>query len=113
MELTGFFFGPPPDYEAATLVPKKGDTETTRKALVRIRELLAALPEPWTHEPWETGMRAAAEDLGMKAGDLFMILRVAVTGSPVSPPLFESIEVLGKPETLERVDAALAKLGTL
>jgi glutamyl-tRNA synthetase len=40
-----------------------------------------------------------------------MVLRVAVTGSPVSPPLFESIEILGKEETLRRVDAALAKLG--
>ena len=110
MELTGFFFGPPPDYDAAALIPKKGDLTSTRNALARVRDMLAALPEPWTHEPWEAGMRALAEELGMKAGDVFMILRVAVTGSPVSPPLFESLEVIGKEETLARVDAALAKL---
>ena len=47
-------------------------------------------------------MRALAADLEMKAGDLFMLLRVAVTGSTVSPPLYESMEVLGKREVLAR-----------
>jgi glutamyl-tRNA synthetase len=110
MELTGYLFGPPPDYDATGLVPKKGTPEATRAALERIREILAQLPEPWTHEAWEAGMRGMAADLGMKAGDVFMVLRVAVTGSPVSPPLFESLEILGKEETLRRVEAALAKL---
>ena len=41
-------------------------------------------------------MRVIADNLGLKAGDLFMILRVAVTGSKVSPPLFESMEILGQ-----------------
>jgi glutamyl-tRNA synthetase len=58
-------------------------------------------------------MRAIAERLGMKAGDVFMILRVAVTGSTVSPPLFGSIEILGKHETLARVDSALDRLRAL
>ncbi|HEX8599487.1 MAG TPA: glutamate--tRNA ligase [Chloroflexia bacterium] len=110
-ELTGYLFGPPPDYDAAGLVPKKGTPEAARAALERIRDLLAGLPEPWSHEEWESGMRGIAAELGLKAGDIFMVLRVAVTGSPVSPPLFESIEILGKEETLRRVDAALAKLG--
>ena len=110
MELTGFFFGPPPDYEIETLVPKKATAESANSALSRVRQMLAALPEPLTHEAWEAGMRAIAEEVGMKAGDVFMILRVVVTGSPVSPPLFESIEVLGKEETLVRIDAALSKL---
>jgi glutamyl-tRNA synthetase len=110
IELTGYLFGPPPDYDAAGLVPKKGTPAAARSALERIRDFLAQLPEPWTHEAWEAGMRTLAADLGMKAGDVFMVLRVAVTGSPVSPPLFESIEILGKEETLRRVYAALAKL---
>jgi glutamyl-tRNA synthetase len=110
-ELTGYLFGPPPEYDATGLVPKKGTPELARTALQRTRDFLAGLPEPWSHEEWENGMRALAADLGMKAGDIFMVLRVAVTGSSVSPPLFESIEILGKEETLKRVDAALAKLG--
>ncbi len=52
-------------------------------------------------------MRAAAAELSMKAGDLFMVMRVAVTGSTMSPPLFESIEILGKEETIRRMDAAI------
>jgi glutamyl-tRNA synthetase len=110
IELTGFFFGPPPDYEASALVPKKGTPEQAKEVLSRVRTLLESLPEPGTHETWEAGMRQVAADLGMKAGDVFMVLRVATTGSSVSPPLFESMEVLGKEESLKRVDGALAKL---
>jgi glutamyl-tRNA synthetase len=110
VELTGFFFGPPPDYDASLLVPKKGTPETAREALTRVRALLANLPEPWTHEEWEAQMRALAAELDTKAGDLFMVLRVAVTGSMVSPPLYESMEILGNDEVLVRVDAALAKI---
>ena len=55
-------------------------------------------------------MRSIAEDMGLKAGDVFMMLRVAVSGRTASPPLFGSIVILGKAETLRRVDAALAKL---
>jgi glutamyl-tRNA synthetase len=110
VELTGFFFGPPPDYDASLLVPKKGTPESACEALTRVRALLSELPEPWTHDEWESAMRALAGDLGMKPGDLFMILRVAVTGSTVSPPLYESMEILGKDEALARVDSALSKL---
>lgn len=110
MELTGFFFGPVPDYEASALVPKKGTPEVAKEILTRAKTLLESLSEPWTHEEWEAGMRQMAADMGLKAGDVFMVLRVAVTGSPVSPPLFESMEVLGKGEVLERVDGAIQKL---
>jgi len=56
-------------------------------------------------------MRALAEELEMKAGDLFMLLRVACTGRPVSPPLFESMEILGKGLCLQRIEAAGGHLG--
>jgi glutamyl-tRNA synthetase len=110
VELTGFFFGPPPPYDAATLVPKKGTPELALQALQRARQLMDTLPEPWQHETWEAQMRELATELGMRAGDLFMVLRVAVTGSNVSPPLFESMEILGKDEVLQRIDAAITKL---
>jgi glutamyl-tRNA synthetase len=107
VELTGFFFGPVPDYSAELLVPKKGSLGEASTALQRVRALLEKLPQPWTHEAWEGGMRELADELGMKAGDLFMILRVAITGSKVSPPLFESMEILGRDEALARVDHAI------
>ncbi len=110
MELTDFFFGPPPDYDASLLVPKKATPEQAKAALQKIHALLENLPEPWTHEEWEAGMRTIAEELGMKAGDVFMILRVATSGRTASPPLFESLEVLGRRETLRRVDEALGML---
>ena len=110
MELTAFFFGPPPPYEADLLVPKKNTRESALAVLKRTRTLLESLPEPWTHEEWEAGMRSIAEELGMKAGDAFMVLRVAVTGSTMSPPLFESMEVLGKDAVLERVEGAVETL---
>lgn len=108
--LTAYLFNPPGDYEASLLAPKKGTPALAKSALQRTRDLLASLPAPWTHEAWEGGMRSLAADLGLKAGEVFMILRVAVSGSAVSLPLFESIEILGKEESLKRVDAALAKL---
>ncbi len=109
-DLTGFFFGPPPDYAPSLLVPKKGTPESALEALKRIRTLMSDLPEPWTHEEWEARMRALAEELGMKAGDLFMVLRVAITSSTISPPLYESMEILGKAEVLSRIDTAIGKL---
>ena len=108
-ELTSFFFGPVPDYDANALVPRKGTPEQTRTLLEQLAAFLENLPAPWTHESWEAGMREMAASAGMKAGDVFMVLRVAVTGSSVSPPLFESMEVLGNDEVLARVRTAIAK----
>ncbi len=49
-------------------------------------------------------------DLGLKTGQLFAILRVAITGRTVAPPLFETLEVLGRDRALERMDRALERL---
>ncbi len=51
-------------------------------------------------------MRLLAEELGLKAGQLFGILRVAVTGQTVSPPLFESMEIIGKEKVMRRLRSA-------
>ena len=72
--------------------------------------MLASL-EPWSEAELEARRRAQAEELDMKTGDLFMMLRVAVTGSKVSPPLFATLDALGKDEVLHRVDVAASKLG--
>ncbi len=57
----------------------------------------------WSHDAMEKAIRAAAEKEGVTAKDLFMELRVAVTGKIVGPPLLESLEILGKEETLSRL----------
>jgi glutamyl-tRNA synthetase len=64
----------------------------------------------WDHASLEAAMRSLPEELALKAGDLFMLLRVAVTGKPVSPPLFESMEVLGRERCLRRIEGALDAL---
>ena len=66
---------------------------------------LRRLPEI-TLESAEPPMRHLAEELGLSAGQLFGILRVAVTGQKVSPPLFESMEIIGKAKVLERIEEA-------
>jgi glutamyl-tRNA synthetase len=59
----------------------------------------------------ETALRALPEKLGIGAGKTFQPIRVAVTGSSVSPPLFESIAALGRKRTLERIGRAQQELG--
>ena len=68
---------------------------------------LASL-EPFTAESIEAALRATADGLGLKPRQAFQPVRVAVTGSKISPGLFESIELLGRDETLDRLRAAAA-----
>jgi glutamyl-tRNA synthetase len=81
-----------------------------RKVLEAAEEALAEL-EPFETSAIEQALRALAESLGMKPRQAFQPIRVAVTGSTVSPSLFESIELLGKERTLERLRAAAALAG--
>ncbi len=108
--MAGFFFraeGSPAPEElgAKGLTPAQ-----SHAALARAHDLLAALPEPWTHPALEEPLRALAEELGHKPGQLFGILRAAVTGQTVSPPLIESMVVIGRAKVLERTSKALATL---
>ncbi len=57
----------------------------------------------WSHDPMEKTIRDAADKAGVKARDVFMELRLAITGKTVGPPLLESLELLGKEETLARL----------
>jgi glutamyl-tRNA synthetase len=66
--------------------------------------------EPWDRESIESGLRGLADRLGLKPREAFQPLRGAVTGSKISPGLFESIELLGREETLARLDTALRLL---
>jgi glutamyl-tRNA synthetase len=82
-----------------------------QRALQQTKSWLAALPA-WDHQTLEMALRGLADETGIKPGDLFMLVRVAVTGRAVSPPLFESMEVLGRERCLRRIDAALEVLLT-
>jgi glutamyl-tRNA synthetase len=114
-ELIGFVWEPDDVvaewYAAPQLHPKKGGPEEARVALEGGRSVLAELDDAdFSAELLEERCRAAAEDSGMKAGDFFSPIRVAVTGRSVSPPLFASLELLGRDRALARIDDALAKL---
>jgi glutamyl-tRNA synthetase len=58
-------------------------------------------------------MRAFVDESGFSAGQVFGILRMAVTGQKVSPPLFESMEIVGKEKVLGRIINAISFLATL
>jgi glutamyl-tRNA synthetase len=66
--------------------------------------------DSWGTESVEAALRAIPERLGIGAGKTFQPMRVAVTGSSVSPPLFESISALGRDKTLQRIDRARSML---
>lgn len=78
--------------------------------LVAGRDALSGLDE-WETASIEDALRALPEQLGIGAGKVFQPLRVAVTGSSVSPPLFESMGALGRDRTLARIDNARRELG--
>ncbi len=107
-DMVRFIFVEPPAPTAADLLPKKAEAAPTAAALRRLDALLPELGGP--AEQSEARLRALAEELGMKLGDLLMPLRVAVTGSKVSPPLVESINVMGVPEARKRTARAIAIL---
>lgn len=65
--------------------------------------------DDWTSPAIEAALRRLAEELGQKAGKVFQPIRVAVTGKTVSPPLFETLEILGKETSLRRLAAATSK----
>jgi glutamyl-tRNA synthetase len=112
VEMSGFFFDDGSlDYDTKTLLGKKyaGEPAAAKGALELVITAAEGVDD-WTREALEGVIRPLAEDLGVKAGDLFGLVRVAVTGRTAAPPLFETMEVLGREKTLERLDAALQRL---
>ena len=63
--------------------------------------------EPFSGEKIESALRGLTQSTGLKAGQLFTPIRVAVTAKRIAPPLFESIEVLGRERTIERLQNGL------
>jgi glutamyl-tRNA synthetase len=107
--LTAFFFDEVLEYPAEWLIGKGLDATQSLSGLERARATLAALPN-WEHTAMEESMRALVSEMGQKPGPLFMGVRVAVTGRKETPPLFETMEILGRDRSFERIDRAIAKL---
>ena len=99
-----FYEGPVDDPAARERV--LGPPEA-RAALEDARAALASLPEPWTAARIEEALRGVVERTGRKAKTIFQPLRVALTGTTVSPGIFETVALLGREETLARVGNAL------
>ena len=92
------------DADAVSKVTENG----AKEILHRAEQDLNAL-DTWTHESIEATLRASLiEEMGLKPRIAFTALRVATTGSTISPPLFESMELLGKTESLARISKALS-----
>jgi glutamyl-tRNA synthetase len=104
--LVSFFYdGPVDDPKAfAKTIGSDGGVE----ALTAARDALAQAV-PFEPEPIEAALRAVVDRLGAKPGKVFQPVRVAIAGQTVSPGIFESVALLGKDETLARIDSALAR----
>lgn len=102
-ELTAFFYRPI-EPQPKTLL-KKGDPELVSQELTSTHDALADLPE-WTIEAVENSIRALQEKHDWHRGQYFMMLRTAVTGRKVSPPLFETIHALDQVEALKKLNQA-------
>jgi len=107
-QLTQFFFVDGLSYETEMLLTKLGQTE----ALTALRVTIARLNElpDWEAPFLEAVCRTLADELELKTGVFFGLLRVAVTGRTAAPPLFQTMEVLGRERCLQRLKAAEQKL---
>ncbi|MFL5816042.1 MAG: glutamate--tRNA ligase [Conexibacter sp.] len=104
--LAGFLYDGPVEDEAAW--GKTIGAEGGAEALTAAREALAAL-DPFTQEAIDVALRALVEERGWKPKQVFQPVRVAIAGTTISPGIFESVALLGREETLRRIDTALAQ----
>ena len=104
-EWAAWLFADGLSYEPELLIAKKSSADEARAVLVAADAALASL-DVWETSGIEAALRALPEQLGCKVRTVFMTLRVATTGTTTSPPLFESLELLGRERTLARLSHA-------
>jgi glutamyl-tRNA synthetase len=92
-------------YDPAELIPQKGDAAMALTSLGQARKALETAG--FSHERLDAALRAEAVALKVKAGQMFQPIRVAVCGRKNAPPLFETLEVLGRETCLARIDEAI------
>ncbi len=109
VEMTRFIFKDVEVESKDSLIPKKLDEAKTKEILLILKEFISENYDKPVVELEELLM-SKCEELGFKVGDMFMPLRVAVTCSRMSPPIFDSIKIIGKEKTLYRLEAAISLL---
>ena len=110
--LVSYFFQEDVDCDLSTLIQKEMDPENTAQALRQSLEIVESV-ESFDTPSLEERLRALASELGLSGRQLFGALRVAVTGRTASPPLFETMEVLGRQRCQNRLQQALQHLSAL
>jgi glutamyl-tRNA synthetase len=104
-----FFFAEElPPYDAAELIPQKGDLAMAGAVLRRAHGILQGAE--FSHDGLDSALRVGAMELKVKTGQMFQPIRVAVCGRKVAPPLFETLVVLGRETAVHRIEQALAML---
>jgi glutamyl-tRNA synthetase len=103
-----FFIDELPPYDPSELIPQKGDKALAQNVLTVSREILAEAG--FDHLSLESALREGAGRVKVKAGQMFQPIRVAVCGRKNAPPLFETLEVLGRDTCLHRIDQAIQML---
>ena len=106
LEFASFFFKENVEPAPQDLVAKGLDARQSAEVARKAYEILASLPDV-SHQTAEPPMREYVEKSGLSAGQVFGILRAAVTGQTVSPPLFESMEIVGREKVLQRLQNAV------
>lgn len=101
--LTDFFFEKV-EYEKEVFDRLK--INNLKEALDKTLQIMERLKKPWTTEEFEASFRKLAKDLGLSTSQMFQLIRVAISGQLVTPPLFESTKILGEEETINRIKTA-------
>ena len=107
--VVSFFYQKALTYETPLLIQKGMDAPRTRQALLAARDLLAGL-EQWHRTSIEPPLHELATTLGLKTGQLFQSIRVAISGRTTTPPLHETLEVLGREVSMQRIEQAIERL---
>lgn len=102
--LTDFIFEKP-EYDLGTFQKLGVESEgvTVKDLLTKIEQVLINLSSPWTQTEFEESFRKLASELNLQAGSVFQLIRVAISGQTVTPPLLESMKILGEEESLNRI----------
>jgi glutamyl-tRNA synthetase len=108
-QLSDFFFVDELEYDAGLLLGKIDKAEAIKSLQVSVARMDSL--KDWNAASLEAVFRPLAEELELKTGAFFGLLRVALTGRTAAPPLFQTMDVLGKERCLKRLKMALAKLG--
>ncbi len=109
LDITDFFFLGEVHLDLPDLIPKKRNAGETATMLSQSQEVLESLPS-WKADAIEAALRRFCQEKGYQTKELFMTLRVAITGKRATPPLCESMEIVGKAITIARIGQAITGL---